>query len=217
MKYREVIRAIDGFKYEVKEHDVFPSGRISTRIVLLSTSQTNIRCLQYNHWHEKQLKGGQWYLLTEDQFREELNYFRAPKVITRKPSGLVNVVKKIELNLIDSIDTSEHFEKRVLERFNVERSEQRSFVEKVLKDHFIVQNFQFYNGRYKDNDPDSIVVCSRDLKTILVLKANPRSRKYQIITCYATNTWGYEAFQNWFNDHMDKLHELPKLQDYYAN
>lgn len=216
MKLRAVVRAIDGFKYEVEEIDVFPNGNISSRTVELSTNQTNMRCLQHNYWHEKQLKGGAWHLLTEQQFKDEMNYYRTPKVITRKPSGRVNIIKTINLSLIDSIDTSEHFEKRALERFYIEKSEQRSFIQSVLKDHFIVQNFQFYNGRYRDNDPDCIVVCSRDYRTILVLKAQPKYRKFQLITCYASNTEGYEAFGNWFNDNFESIHSLPTLFDYFG-
>lgn len=211
MKLREVIRAISGFLYEVNEYDVFPNGKISKRLVKLQTDETNIRCLQHGMHHEK-LVNGSWFIINSEEFDQNLKAYSQNKIVVRKSSGSTEKKDRVKLSVVDLLIPTTHFYQRLQERFGIEKSETLKFLKEKFQDHFIVQNYKFYNGGYNKYQPNDIVVCSRDFKVIFVVSR--QKGKYVLITCYNPMTPGYEAFENWFTDNLEKVHEMPKLSDF---
>lgn len=212
MKLREVVRAIEGFQYEVNEYDVFPTGKIQTRTLFLKIDETNIRCKNHNMHHEKLVKGG-WFIVTPEEFNQEINFQKKNKVIVRKKTGTVEVKNKVQLSLIDSMILTNHFRDRAQERFGKTNENINQFIDLVLKDHFIVQNYHLWTGNYSQNKAHSIAICSRDFKYVFICEA--KDRKYVLITCYDPMNSEYPAFNSWFQSNMNKIHEMPSLRDYF--
>ena len=210
MRLREVLRAVSGFKYEIREYDIFPNGKISQRDIFVSIDDTGMRCLQHDLWHEKLIKG-QWFVLSENEFKNDLQTYR-PKTVLRRRDSNVNEPSK-QLSVLDLMIPTKHFMERANQRFGVTQENVKSFLKEVLNDHFIVQNHEFYNGSYRDHNPDNVIVCSRDFKKVLVL-AYERSR-YVLVTCYKPIDSEYDHFTDWFQDNMEVIHKLPTLQDYF--
>lgn len=211
MKLREVVRAISSFMYEVYEYDVFSTGKISKRLIKLKVDETNIRCLEHNSHHEK-LVGDVWFILSKSSFETELSKFKQTKVIVRKSSGVQEVKLKVKTPLENLIVLTDHAKLRLKERFGISQTGIKPFLKEVLKDHFIVQNYHFYNNHYNNGEASSIVVCSKDFKKILVLA--PDKGKYVLITIYSPNDQVYSNFSSWFQDHLDIIHQLPTLQEF---
>lgn len=215
MKLREVIRAVSGFKYEVNEYTV-SDKTVGTEVLLISTQNTNIRCLQYGMHHEKMVLG-EWMIISKAEFESEISYYRNKTKVIRRPNGdrTKEVKKHVNLSLVDSLILTEHFKERMKERFQVPVGGEKKFLENQLKDHFVVQNYKFYRTNYNEHDPESLVVCSRDFKSIFILL--PEGRRYKAITCYAPNDSNFvNGFDYWFQDHLEVIHTMPSLVDYFS-
>ena len=209
-KLRRVIRAVDGFQYEV-EQLIVSERSTSTEILYLKIDQTNIRCLQHDMHHER-LVGSNWFIITEDEFNEALKKYKFNKIKTRKKSGETVTKKKTELSLVNKFILTDHALDRLEERFNVKGVMVPVFLHDTLQGHFIVQNFEFYTGRYKANKANHIVVCSKDFKKILVVE--PKGGRLVLITCYDPRSMEYSSFDRWFQDHLNVIHKLPSLKDF---
>ncbi len=215
MKLREVIRAILGFKYEIWEYETFPNGQVTRQFKSIDIDQTGIRRLQQGMDHEE-LVGDTWWILTKEEFETKLKYYKTNKIVLRKKNETQTETKPLrKLSLIDRMIFTDHFMQRLESRFNVKPVEWKSFLSIVFKDHFIIQNYEFYNKRYRLNEPHNLAICIRDFKTILILKRN--GSRLVLITCYNGNDPEYPAFLNWFQDHMDTLHSLPTLTEYFKD
>lgn len=212
MKFREVVRAVSGFLYEVNEYDVFDTGKVTHRLVELKIDETNIRCMQHNMRHEKLVKGD-WYIISPEDFDFGINFYKTNKIKVRKKDQTVQVTKpKVNLSLVDRLILTEHALDRLEERFGISEHKIKPFLEEKLKNHFIVQNYHVYTHKYKEHDPDVIAICSEDFKTVLIVR--PTKNRYKVLTCYTPFDSNYTAFNDWFQDHMGTIHELPNLMDY---
>jgi hypothetical protein len=213
MKLREVIRAVSGFKYEVFEYDAIPGMMPKRRTVELTTSQTEIRCLQHGMHHEH-LVNGRWYILSKDQFESILEESKPRRVITRKASGEVVQKPKPVPKLYDRLVFTTHVKQRLFERFGIREDHVKDFVIDVLNTHKMVQNAECYNlARSFDHKPTDLYICS--LKHKIIMTGVLKKGQFVLTTCYSSQeTLWFEA---WFQEHLDTYSNLPELQDFFLS
>lgn len=214
MKYREFKRAITDFGYELTEYDVFPSGVPKKRLVEVSIAETNIRAKNPMAHYEVLMKG-RWQVVSKANFQHGCLKTNLNVVKTKKSSGATKVSNTlIKLSLVDRLKLSAHATQRLEERFQLGPGQTKNFLEKTLKDHFVLQNYDNGIHRQQDASYDAMLVCSRDFKVVLVVA--PQQDRFVVITAYDPNTSGYTNVTDWFNQNMDHVHEMPRLEDYYA-
>lgn len=210
MKLREVVKAISGFKYLVLEYDVFSNGKVSKTPTETQCNHTEMRCLQFNKHHERQING-QWWVIGRDEFNFLLKKNKNNVIVRRK--GKVVQTKVSEKKPLDFIDMTKHFMERVSERFNrdLNRISSLKFVNEVFQDHIVVQGAEFYNT-FRDHDPSDAYIYSKVLNAILVV--HYRDSMYVLITAYRASDTKW--FLNWFQDNMHRLNEFPTIGQFFG-
>jgi hypothetical protein len=209
MKLRELIKATTNFNYDVREYTIDAQGRHTSEVVEVNCTNTQLRSKDFGLRHEK-LIGNTWFILTKEEFEVQLRYVSMNKVIRRSRLGVLKQHDRIELQMADRCVVTNHFTERVLERFQVKQSEIRTFLQRSLDGHYIVQNYHTFikSTKYQYN-PEDLVVVTRDLKTLLIV--TPSNGRFVLKTCFPTG----ETFSRWFQESMDKVHLMPNLEQFY--
>lgn len=202
MRLRKLNGSLRNWQYQIKEYTPnLQTGAYDLKYVAVNVSYTEMR-FRLNLIYEREIKPGYFISISEEEFIRILGTpVEKPKV---KPP--------LRISLRNKILVTDHFKDRAFERFYKSHGEIHGFIQRVLTDHFIVQNYEFYNGRYDKNLPSDIVVCSRDFKTIFVLR--PDGNRLVFVTCYDPLNDKYQSFLDWFNDNLHLIHKLPTLRDY---
>lgn len=216
---RENLKSSKIFTYKFREITIPDSGPITSEIKEINCSKTKTRRKLYGMVYERLVRND-WFLITKKEFDEEINRPRAPKVLLRKAQTKEVTVTKIQAARVDLANImrrtiiSEHAKISIKNRYNQALdSAQMLWLEGKWKDHFILQNYHLYQGNaHNGYSPNTIMVCSRDLKSIFPVAID--GGLITIITAYDPRDSFHGTFNNWFQDHMDVLHLMPRLEDY---
>lgn len=208
MKLREVLTAISGFKYIVNEYDVPQTGSTTVKKIEIQCSNTNMRCLQFDLHHER-LVGKKWHILTKEEFDHLATRNNKARATILRRGGVEISKKAQEAHMAaNKLITTLHFTERLKERFNVD--DVHGFTVDVFNDHFVVQGAEFYNT-HRDLGPTDMYVCSIKHNAIFAIKFD--KGHYFLITAYPAKTTKW--FTNWFNDHLDKVQDLPTIGQFF--
>jgi hypothetical protein len=192
MILRKAINAIKGYKYIVDEYTPNKSTlQYEKRTIEIRLADTKVRRLDYNLHHEREIKPGYFVSMTETEFNESKK-----RKFTLADFGIKKVSKGPKIKLASRMIFTDHFKERVYQRFDVSEGTLFGFIQKILMDHFIVENYEFYNGTYREHQPNDLAICSRDFKKIVI--ARVEKDKFILITCFNPLDGGYTSFLNWF-------------------
>lgn len=208
MRLRKALTAISGFKYIVDEYTPDQSTlAYAKKTIEIRLADTKVRRLDYNLHHEREIKPGYFVSMTETEFNEAKKRKFTPEYF-----GIKKVAKGPRIKLTSKMIFTDHFKERAYQRFDVSEGTMFGFMQKILLDHFIVENYEFYNGSYREHQPNDLAICSKDFKKIVI--ARVEKNHFILITCFNPLDGGYTAFLNWFQDHMTKIHMLPNLNHF---
>lgn len=209
-KLREIIGSSKNFLYNTIEYVINYNGTVDKKNSTVNCSQTSMRFGE-NLRYEILIKDT-YFIISEEDFNRKLH--SKPVVIIRRKSEPTAITRSMQDPLLNKITPTRHFIQRAAERFNVPPSNVMGFISNLLKDHFIVQNYHFYNYGYKKYSPEDVVICSKDFKTVVVIAKDKGA--LTLVTCWDPHSDGNSHFMNWFQDHMDKIDKLPTLQQFYT-